>query len=85
MGFVLLGIYAWNAQALPRSVMTMLAHGLSAAALFMLSWWTCSTVFILEIWTRWVAFGAIAPKMSFMALFFTVAAVGMPGSGKLYW
>ena len=37
MGFVTLGIYAWNEQALQGAVMTMLAHGLSAAALFMLA------------------------------------------------
>ena len=36
MGFVS-GIYAWNEQALQGAVMTMLAHGLSAAALFMLA------------------------------------------------
>ena len=37
MGFVTLGIYAWNELALQGAVMTMLAHGLSAAALFMLA------------------------------------------------
>ncbi|HCI88858.1 MAG TPA: NADH-quinone oxidoreductase subunit M, partial [Gammaproteobacteria bacterium] len=37
MGFVTLGIYAWNEQALQGAIMTMLAHGLSAAALFMLA------------------------------------------------
>ncbi len=37
MGFVTLGVYAWNEQALQGAVMTMLAHGLSAAALFMLA------------------------------------------------
>src|SRR3546814_5121000 len=37
MGFVLLGVYSWNAQALQGAVMTMLAHGFSAAALFMIA------------------------------------------------
>src|SRR5690606_33333816 len=37
MGFVMLGVYAWNAQAVQGAVMTMLAHGFSAAALFMIA------------------------------------------------
>ena len=34
MGFITLGVYAWNEQALQGAVMTMLAHGLSAAAVY---------------------------------------------------
>jgi NADH-quinone oxidoreductase subunit M len=36
LGFVLLGVFAWNAFALQGVVMQMLAHGVSTAALFML-------------------------------------------------
>ena len=36
MGFVLLGIYAWNTLALQGAVVQMLAHGLSTGALFIL-------------------------------------------------
>ena len=34
MGFVLLGIYAWNDLALQGALMVMLAHGISTGALF---------------------------------------------------
>ena len=37
MGFVLLGVYAWNELALQGAVMQMVAHGFSTAALFMIA------------------------------------------------
>ena len=36
MGFVLLGIFAWNELALQGAVMIMLAHGMSTGALFII-------------------------------------------------
>ncbi len=81
MGFVLLGIYAWNIQALQGAVMTMLAHGLSAAALFMLAGGLQHRIHTRDM-DKMGGFWGIAPKMSFMALFFTIAAVGMPGLGN---
>lgn len=81
MGFVTLGIYAWNEQALQGAVMTMLAHGLSAAALFMLAGGLQH-----RIHTRHMpdmgGFWAQVPRMSVVALFFSVAALGMPGLGN---
>ena len=81
MGFVLLGVYAWNAQALQGAVMTMLAHGFSAAALFMLAGGLQHRIHTRDM-DKMGGFWGVAPKMSFMALFFTVAAVGMPGLGN---
>jgi len=81
MGFVLLGIYAWNAQALQGAVMTMLAHGFSAAALFMLAGGLQHRIHTRDM-DKMGGFWSVAPKMSFMALFFTIAAVGMPGLGN---
>jgi NADH-quinone oxidoreductase subunit M len=81
MGFVLLGIYAWNIYGLQGAVMTMLAHGLSSAALFMLAgglqhrFHTRSMNEMNGLWAQ-------LPRLSAMALFFTVAAVGMPGLGN---
>ena len=37
MGFVLLGVFAWNALAIQGAVMQMVAHGFSTAALFMMA------------------------------------------------
>jgi len=81
MGFVLLGVYAWNAQAMQGAVMTMLAHGFSAAALFMLAGGLQHRIHTRDM-SLMGGFWGVAPKMSFMAMFFTVAAVGMPGLGN---
>ena len=81
MGFVLLGVYAWNAQAMQGAVMTMLAHGFSAAALFMLAGGLQHRIHTREM-DKMGGFWGVAPKMGFMAMFFTVAAVGMPGLGN---
>lgn len=81
MGFVTLGVYAWNEQALQGAIMTMLAHGLSAAALFMLAGGLQH-----RIHTRHMpdmgGFWAQVPRMSVVALFFSIAALGMPGLGN---
>jgi NADH-quinone oxidoreductase subunit M len=81
MGFVLLGVYAWNAQATQGAVMTMLAHGFSAAALFMLAGGLQHRIHTRDM-DKMGGFWGVAPKMGFMAMFFTVAAVGMPGLGN---
>lgn len=81
MGFVLLGIYAWNLYGLQGAVMTMLAHGLSSAALFSLAgglqhrFHTRDMDKINGLWSQ-------LPMLSAMALFFSIAAVGMPGLGN---
>ena len=81
MGFVTLGVYAWNELALQGAVMTMLAHGLSAAALFMLAGGlqhrihTRSMAAMGGLWPR-------LPRLATVALFFSIAALGMPGLGN---
>jgi NADH-quinone oxidoreductase subunit M len=61
--------------------MTMLAHGFSAAALFMLAGGLQHRIHTRKMDQMGGLWG-VAPKMGFMALFFTVAAVGMPGLGN---
>ena len=81
MGFVLLGVYAWNAQGVQGAVMTMLAHGFSAAALFMIAGGLQHRLHTRDMDQMGGLWGVV-PRMSFMALFFTIAAVGMPGLGN---
>jgi NADH-quinone oxidoreductase subunit M len=81
MGFVTLGVYAWNAQALQGAIMTMLAHGLSAAALFMLAGGLQHRIHTRDM-TEMGGFWAKVPRMSFAVLFFSIAALGMPGLGN---
>lgn len=81
MGFVLLGVYAWNELALQGAVMTMLAHGLSAAALFMLAGGLQHRIHTRDM-SDMGGFWARVPRMSVVALFFSIAALGMPGLGN---
>lgn len=81
MGFVTLGVYAWNGPGLQGAVMTMLAHGLSAAALFMLAGGLQRRI-RTRLMSDMGGFWDQAPRMAVMALFFSVAALGMPGLGN---
>ena len=81
MGFVLLGIFAWNALALQGAVMQMIAHGLSTAALFMIAGAIQQRLHTRDmnamggLWTK-------APRLGAVALFFAVASLGLPGLGN---
>ena len=81
MGFVLLGIYAWNLYGLQGAVMTMLAHGLSSAALFMLAGGLQHRLHTRDM-DKMNGLWSQLPMLSAMALFFSIAAVGMPGLGN---
>ncbi len=81
MGFILLGVYAWNALALQGAVMQMLTHGFSAAALFMIA-----GAIQHRIHTRDMrAMGGLwpqVPRMAAISLFFVMASLGIPGLGN---
>lgn len=81
MGFILLGVFSWNLIALQGAVVTMLAHGISAAALFMIAGALQERLHTREmahmggLWT-------VLPRLSGLALFFAVASLGLPGLGN---
>jgi len=81
LGFVLLGVFAWNTYALQGAVMQMLAHGLSTAALFIV-------VGLLQerLGTRdFAAMGglwATMPRLAALGLVFAIASLGLPGFGN---
>ncbi len=81
MGFVLVGVFAWNAVALNGAVMQMLAHGISTSALFAMAGLLQHRLHTRDmcamggLWSR-------APRLCAVALFFVVASVGMPGLGN---
>jgi len=81
MGFVLLGIFAWNTWALQGVVIQMLAHGLSTGALFILAGGIQDRLHTREL-HRMGGFAAIAPRMAAFALFFALASLGLPGLGN---
>jgi NADH-quinone oxidoreductase subunit M len=81
MGFVLLGLYAWNNLALQGAVMQMIAHGVSTAALFMMAGALQQRLHTRDmgkmggLWHQ-------APRMGACAMFFAVASLGLPGLGN---
>jgi NADH-quinone oxidoreductase subunit M len=80
MGFVLLGVFAWNQLALQGAVVQMLAHGFSSAALFMLAGALQQRLHTREL-SAMGGLWAHAPRMGVVTLFFVVASLGMPGLG----
>jgi len=81
MGFVLLGVFAWNSLALQGAVMQMVAHGFSTAALFMIAGalqQRLHTRNMDEMGGLWHNM----PRMGAVALFFALASLGLPGLGN---
>ena len=81
MGFVLLGLYAWNALAMQGAVMQMLAHGVSTAALFMMAGAIQHRLHTRDM-HKMGGLWHNAPRMGACALFFAVASLGLPGLGN---
>ncbi len=81
MGFVLLGVFAWNTVAVQGAVVQMVAHGFSTAALFMLAGALQQRLHTREM-GRMGGLWLKAPRMGAVALFFIAASLGMPGLGN---
>jgi len=80
MGFVLLGIFAWNNLALEGALVTMLAHGISTGALFVIAGVLQERIHTREI-GRMGGIWTAVPRLSGAALFFALASLGLPGLG----
>jgi NADH-quinone oxidoreductase subunit M len=81
MGFILLGIFSWNFLALQGAVITMLAHGISAAALFMIAGALQERLHTREMGRMGGLWSAL-PRLSALTLFFAMASLGLPGLGN---
>lgn len=81
MGFILIAIYSGSQIALQGAVVQMIAHGLSASALFILSGQLYERLHTRDmremggIWAR-------MPWLPAVSLFFAAAALGLPGTGN---
>lgn len=81
MGFVLLGIFAWNQLALQGAVMVMLAHGVSTGALFILVGDLQERIRTFDmdkmggLWSK-------VPRMGASGMMFALASLGLPGLGN---
>lgn len=81
MGFVTLGIFSWNALALQGTLLQMVAHGLSSAGLFAMAGaiqHRLHTRALDQMGGMW----SQAPRMAAIAMFFAIAALGLPGLGN---
>ena len=80
LGFVLLGIFSWNSLGLQGAVMTMICHGLSTGALFILVGALQERTHTRDM-DRMGGLWTTVPRLSGAALFFALASLGLPGLG----
>jgi NADH-quinone oxidoreductase subunit M len=81
LGFVLLGIYSFNALAVQGAIMQMICHGLSTGALFIIAGLIQDRLHTREM-TDLGGLWAAAPQMGAAAMFFAMASLGLPGLGN---
>jgi NADH-quinone oxidoreductase subunit M len=79
MGFVTVGIFAMNEQAVSGAIFQMLSHGIVASALFL-----CVGVVYDRMHSREIAtYGGLVhrmPRYALVFLLFTLASIGLPGT-----
>ena len=80
MGFVTIGIFTVQVQGVEGAMFQMLSHGVVSGALFL-----CVGVIYDRMHTREIArYGGLSSRMpvyAFMFMLFTLASVGLPGTG----
>jgi NADH-quinone oxidoreductase subunit M len=81
LGFVLLGVFAWNQLALQGAVMQMVAHGVSTGGLFLIAGALQERLHTRDM-SRMGGLWAALPRMGAIALFFAIASLGLPGLGN---
>jgi NADH-quinone oxidoreductase subunit M len=81
MGFILPGAFSGNLLAMQGAVVTMIAHGLSAGALFMIAGFLQKRLHSREFGDMGGLWTAI-PRLSALTLFFVMATLGLPGLGN---
>jgi NADH-quinone oxidoreductase subunit M len=80
LGFVLLGIFAANELALQGALVTMIAHGISTGALFVIAGLLQERMHTREM-GRMSGLWSTIPRLSGAALFFALGSLGLPGLG----
>jgi NADH-quinone oxidoreductase subunit M len=81
MGFVLLGVFAWNAQAVQGVLMQMICHGVSTGALFIIAGALQDRMHTRDL-ERMGGLWAITPRLAGFSLLFALASLGLPGLGN---
>ena len=78
MGFVMLALFSFNAIAYQGAIITLVAHGLSSAALFSMAGMIYSRLHTRDL-NEMGGLWSSAPRMGGFALAFAAAAFGLPG------
>jgi NADH-quinone oxidoreductase subunit M len=78
MGFVMLALFSFNSIAYQGAIVTMIAHGLSSAALFSMAGMIYQRIHSREF-SDMGGFWQGAPRMGGFGLAFAAAAFGLPG------
>ncbi|MGE5648448.1 MAG: complex I subunit 4 family protein [Acidobacteriota bacterium] len=78
LGFVLLGVFAGNELAIRGAVVTMIAHGFSTGALFIIAGSLQDRIHTREM-GHMGGLWSVAPYMSGATMFFLMASLGLPG------
>jgi NADH-quinone oxidoreductase subunit M len=81
MGFVILGVFAFNELAMQGVVMQMITHGISTGALFILAGGLYERLHTRDI-LQMGGFWKKVPFMGFIAMVFAMASLGLPGLGN---
>ncbi|MEO6902749.1 MAG: NADH-quinone oxidoreductase subunit M [Bacteroidia bacterium] len=81
MGYILLGIYAFNEMAMLGVVMQMIVHGISTGALFIIAGMLHERIQTRDI-EQMGGFWSTVPRMGTMAVLFVMATLGLPGFGN---
>jgi len=79
LGFVMLGLYAWNVTGLTGGVLQMVNHGLSTGALFILIGYIYDRRHTREI-SEYGGLWKIVPVFSALLLVVVLSSIGLPGT-----
>ncbi len=81
LGFVLLGVFAWNKLALQGAILQMICHGLSTGGLFMVAGMLQDRLGTRDL-RRMSGLWALMPRLGAATLVFVLASLGLPGLGN---
>jgi NADH-quinone oxidoreductase subunit M len=81
MGFVLLGVFAWNPWALQGAVMAMLCHGLSTGGLFILAGALQERLHTRDLGSMGGLWSTV-PRLGGVGMVLAMASLGLPGLGN---
>jgi len=81
MGFIVLGVFAFNEMAYQGVVMQMIAHGISTGALFIISGQLYERMHTRDL-RKMGGLWEQVPAMGAIVLVFVMASLGLPGLGN---